>query len=250
MALLAGALLAACGAPRDPDLERRAMLALSRSEKARSAAASEPAGGAAAVPAEAPAKTYSNEEIQRVLGAIPGSGPILWAELRTSQGTIRCKLDEQAAPQTVTNFVGLAAGLLDWQDQKAGTTSRRPFYDGLTFHRIVANFIIQSGNPSGRLGGGPGWALARESGRDAYFDGAGALAMVDAGPNSNGSQFFITARPDKNLKSRYVAFGQCDNVDLVKKISAAEKMPSGDGTSPTVPKDPVKIFTLKITRGG
>lgn len=113
----------------------------------------------------------------------------------------------------------------------------------------MSNFIIQSGNPSGRLAGGPGWTLAREAGRDAHFDEAGALAMVDAGESSNGSQFFITARADKNLKARYVAFGQCDNVELVKKISAADKMPSGNGSSPTVPKDPVKIFTLKITRG-
>lgn len=249
LALLGCALVWACGAPRDPDLEKRAVEAQARHE--RELAASAPA--APALPAtaaeELPLKTFTNDDIARILGQVPGAGRKLWAELRTQQGVIKCELDEAGAPQTVTNFVGLATGQIPWRDGTAGPTSTRPFYDGLTFHRVVANYIIQTGNPGRRVGGGPGYRLPREAGAARHFATPGALAMIDLGDDSHGSQLFITARADTNLGARYAAFGRCEDVSLVTEISNGEMVPSADGGASTIPRNPVKIFSVNLSRG-
>lgn len=249
LALFGFALLWACGAPRDPDLEKRAVEAQARHE--RELAASAPA--APVLPAtaidELPLKTFTNDEMARILGRVPGAGPKLSAELRTEQGVITCELDEAGAPQTVTNFIGLATGQIPWRDGGEGPTSTRPFYDGLTFHRVVANYIIQTGNPGRRVGGGPGYRLPRETGAARHFAKPGALAMIDLGDDSHGSQLFITARADANLAARYAAFGHCDEVPLVTRISNGEMVPSADGSASSIPRNPVKIFNVNVTRG-
>jgi len=241
--------LVGCGAPRDPDLEKRALKATAAASAARTAV---PAPGTAPAPPAAPVsqlKTYSNDEVARLLAAVPGQGNTLWAEFRTALGTIRCALDDVAAPQTVANFVGLATGQLAWSDGPTGPTAKTPFYDGLTFHRVVANFIIQTGNPGLQVGGGPGWTIPRESRAASAFDAPGALAMIDSGADSHGSQLFITTRPDPSLKSRYAAFGRCNDLEVVRTISNGEKVPAADGKASSIPRDPVKIFSLKLSRG-
>jgi len=238
-----------CGGPRDPDLERRAERSMKQFQQDQAQRAAELSQVAVVPSDEIPIKTYSSDEIRAILAAVPGADRDLVVELRTQQGTITCRLDDAGAPQTVANFVGLATGQLPWRDGPRAAPAQRPFYDGLTFHRIVGNFIIQAGNPGRRVGGGPGWTLPRETALDGLFDRPGVIAMVDAGELSHGSQFFITVRPAPNLKSRYAAFGQCEPIELIKAIADADKVPSTDGKAPTVPRNPVRIFSAQVSRG-
>jgi len=246
---LLGSLGPACGAPRDPDLEKRAFNAVAKLEAERAAEPQPNANVTTPPRKEAALKSYSNAETRRILNAVPGTGNRLWAELRTQQGTIKCALNDVDAPQTVANFVGLATGQLEWRDGSRGPMVRRPFYDGLTFHRVVANFVIQTGNPGRETGGGPGWTIARETRASAAFDKAGAIAMIDSGADSHGSQFFITVRPDTTLKARYAAFGVCQDLEIVRAISNGAQVPSQSGKPSSIPRDPVKIFSVKVTRG-
>lgn len=234
-----------CGAPRDPELEKQVLLA--RKEKAAAPADEGSSAPAAPVPAGRPMKTFSGEEIAKLLGskeAISGEGTTLVAVITTAQGVITCTLDERA-PQTVANFVGLASGQLEWQDSATNAPRKGAFYDGLTFHRIVHEFIIQTGNPTGKAGAGPGWRIAREQGANELFLQPGAMGMIEDADATHGSQFFITAKADKSLGNTYSAFGKCDAVDLVKTISTAEKKAGGDGKSPAAP---VGITSIKIER--
>ncbi len=251
LALVLAGLISApsCGAARDPDLERRAAQAVARYQQEQVAAPPVTPPPAPAAATQTPVRTYSEQEIARILGRVPGGGTSLWAEFRTPHGTLKCRLDEGGARHTVTNFVALATGQVEWRDSPTGRPSREPFYDGLTFHRIVANFIIQTGNPGKRVGGGPGWVIPRETGGNGAFSEPGALAMVDSGDNSHGSQLFVTVRPDNSLSRRYAAFGACSPVDIVRTISNLDKLPAADGRAPTVPRDPVKIFKVQIYRG-
>lgn len=242
-------LASACGAPRDPDLEKRAFKAVAQLE-AEKAATPAPNPNVTAPPAqEAVLQTYSNDERRRILNGVPGTGNRLWAELRTQVGTIKCALDDVEAPQTVVNFVGLATGQLEWRKGASAPAERRPFYDGLTFHRVVEDFVIQTGNPGHEPGGGPGWTIPRETRGSAAFEKPGALAMIDSHTNTHGSQFFITTKPAPDLKAKYAAFGQCQEIDLVRQISNGAQVPRPDGKPSSVPRDPVKIFSVKITRG-
>lgn len=247
--LVAMAFITACGAPRDPDLEKRAIKALAALEAERAATPAPSPNVTPPAPSPTELKTYTNDEMRRILNGIGGTGNKLWAEFRTQLGTIKCALDDVDAPQTVANFVGLATGQSEWREGSRGPNVRRPFYDGLTFHRAVANFIIQTGNPGREVGGGPGWTIPRETRAASAFDEPGALAMIDSGSDSHGSQLFITTRPDPTLKARYAAFGRCQEVDVVRAISNGEKVPSADGKASSMPRDPVKIFSVKISRG-
>ncbi len=229
-----------CGAPRDPELEKQVLLA--RKAKAAAPANDEGSSPPAAVTVVRPMKTYSGEEIAKIL-ATGGEGMNLVALITTDKGVLTCTLDERA-PQTVANFVGLATGQLEWQDA-AGAPRKGAFYDGLTFHRIVHEFIIQTGNPTGKSNAGPGWRLSREQGANELFLQPGAMGMIEDGDATHGSQFFITAKPDKSLGNTYNAFGRCDAVDLVKAISSAEKKAGGDGKSPAAP---VGITSIKVER--
>ena len=137
------------------------------------------------------------------------SGKELYATFDTTEGQIVCRLFSKDAPKTVENFVGLATGEKRWThpatgEDKAGT----PLYDGTIFHRCIANFMIQGGDPLGRGTGGPGYQFEDEFQSGRKFDKPGLLAMANAGPNTNGSQFFITVVPTTWLNGRHTIFGE------------------------------------------
>jgi peptidyl-prolyl cis-trans isomerase A (cyclophilin A) len=135
--------------------------------------------------------------------------PGLYATLLTNQGTIVCRLFEKEAPKTVTNFVELAEGKREWKDSVSGKTGPGPLYSGTIFHRVIPDFMIQGGDPSGTGMGGPGYRFEDETkGSPHKFDKEGKLAMANAGPNTNGSQFFITVAPTPWLTGNHTIFGE------------------------------------------
>ena len=136
------------------------------------------------------------------------AGGRVLAHFSTSEGPFTIELFEKDAPKTVANFVGLAEGTKEWTDPKTGEKTKRPYYNGLAFHRVIANFMIQGGDPLGNGTGGPGYKFADEFQSGRKLDKAGILAMANAGPNTNGSQFFITtADCTRNLTKSYNLFG-------------------------------------------
>jgi peptidyl-prolyl cis-trans isomerase A (cyclophilin A) len=144
----------------------------------------------------------------------------IYATFQTSMGDIVLKLMPQKAPRTVENFVGLAEGTKEWTDPKTGQKVKRPLYDGTVFHRVIAQFMIQGGDPLGNGTGGPGYRFGDEIGPDNRFDRPGLLAMANAGPNTNGSQFFITEVPTPHLDRGHTIFGEAvKGQDLVAKIA-------------------------------
>lgn len=170
-------------------------------------------------------------------------GP-LYATLKTSMGDIVIRLFEDKAPKTVANFVGLATGTKEWTDPKTGEKVKRPLYNGTIFHRVIPGFMIQGGDPLGNGTGGPGYRFEDEFHRDLRHIKGGIVSMANAGPNTNGSQFFITLAPTLHLDSRHSVFG-----DLVK----GEEVLIAIGNVPRNAGDrPVKDVVLKevvITRG-
>jgi peptidyl-prolyl cis-trans isomerase A (cyclophilin A) len=180
--------------------------------------------------------------LAQALEGLGGSGSLL-AKLETNQGVIVIELFEKDAPRTVANFVGLARGLRPFQDVKTGEWLRRPFYDGLTFHRVIPNFMVQGGCPLGTGTGTPGYEFADEFSPKLLHDGAGVVSMANAGPNSNGSQFFITERPTPHLDQRHAVFGRVkEGLDVVKKIA---RVPA----DASAPKTPVVIEKVTVLRG-
>jgi len=163
----------------------------------------------------------------------------------TTMGTLRCKLFAKEAPKTVANFIGLADGTKDWKDSATGQTKHGvPLYSGTIFHRVIPGFMIQGGDPLGSGFGDPGYKFADEFVPSLTFDRPGRLAMANSGPNTNGSQFFITDVPTPHLNGRHTIFGQCDDasVELVKKIA---RVPKGPGDKPTTP---VRINKIVIEK--
>ncbi len=163
------------------------------------------------------------------------------AIFETTVGNINCTLFPDKAPITVDNFIGLATGTKDWTNPASGVTMHhKPFYDGTVFHRVIPNFMIQGGDPLGNGSGGPGYSF-RDEQSDLTFDVPGRLAMANSGPNTNGSQFFITEVPAPHLNGHYNLFGQCDNIDLVKQIARLATDPRNDR-----PFNPPRITHVKI----
>ena len=164
------------------------------------------------------------------------------AIIKTSEGNITCELFTKQAPNTVANFVGLATGTKEFTDLKTGKMVKRPFYNGLIFHRVIPGFMIQGGDPLGNGTGGPGFQFNNEN-TNASFNKPGVLAMANAGPNTNGSQFFITVAPTPSLQGDYNVFGQViSGQDVANKIS----------TVPTGPQDrpitPVVIESITVQK--
>lgn len=145
----------------------------------------------------------------------------LYAELQTSKGTILIKLEFEKVPLTVANFVGLAEGKIKNNAQPLG----KPYYDSLIFHRVIANFMIQGGDPQGTGRGGPGYSFKDECLPEFTFSGPGILAMANAGPNTNGSQFFITHVPTPWLNGKHTIFGFVLNgQDVVNSIAQGDRI--------------------------
>ncbi|HEX4066209.1 MAG TPA: peptidylprolyl isomerase [Acidobacteriaceae bacterium] len=144
----------------------------------------------------------------------------------TSMGRMTCRLFDKQAPVTVANFVGLATGTKNWTDPTTKQAMHgKPFYDGTTFHRVIPGFMIQGGDPTGTGMGDPGFSFNDEFSPDLNFDVPGRLAMANSGPNTDGSQFFITEAPDQDLDQKYTIFGQCDahSVIVVQSIARVNR---------------------------
>ena len=156
--------------------------------------------------------------------------PGTYAVFETNMGSITCRLFKEEAPQTVSNFIGLAEGTKEWIDPKTKEKVKQPFYDGLIFHRVIPNFMIQGGDPEGTGGGGPGFTFEDEFSPKLKHDKLGRLSMANKGPNTNGSQFFITLVPTPWLDNRHTIFGEVvDGMDVVEKIV---KVPKGINDRP------------------
>ncbi len=142
------------------------------------------------------------------------------ATLRTNQGTVVVRLLPDHAPKTVRNFAELAEGRREWTNPATGATSTDKLYDGTVFHRVIPGFMIQGGDPLGSGRGGPGYQFGDEFHPDLRFDRPYLLAMANAGPGTNGSQFFITTVPTPHLNGKHTIFGEViDGSDVVDKIS-------------------------------
>ena len=143
-----------------------------------------------------------------------------YAIFETSQGNIVIRLLEKEAPKTVENFVGLAEGAKEFTNEKTGKKEKRPFYDGLVFHRVIPDFMIQGGCPHGSGMGGPGYKFSDEFHPSLKHSKPGKLSMANSGPNTNGSQFFITVAPTPWLDNKHTIFGEVvEGQDVANKIS-------------------------------
>ena len=155
----------------------------------------------------------------------------------TSMGRITCQFFQKEAPKTVANFIALAQGSKDWTDpQSQKKMHNKPLYDGTIFHRVIPEFMIQGGDPTGTGMGDPGYTFEDEFNPDLNFDVPGRLAMANSGPNTNGSQFFITEAPTEHLNQHHTIFGQCDepSLNLVKAIARVERDPNDKPVTPVI----------------
>ncbi|HKY20626.1 MAG TPA: peptidylprolyl isomerase [Vicinamibacterales bacterium] len=210
------------------------------------ATAQKPAA-AAKKPAAPPATTQ--KPATPAAPAVPAAsaakhGPGVYAHFTTNHGTMVARLFDKDAPNTVQNFVGLAEGKKPWMNPRTKTMVRRPYYNNLTFHRIIPGFMIQGGDPEGTGRGGPGFKFADEFNVKLRHSKPGILSMANAGPNTNGGQFFITLVPTSHLDNRHSVFGELvEGTDVLMAI----------GKVPTNPEDnrplkPVVIKTVRIER--
>ncbi|MBU0551078.1 peptidylprolyl isomerase [Myxococcota bacterium] len=190
--------------------------------------------------AKAPEKTPS--VLEEALKGVPGQGESLLADFHTNLGVIHCELFHKQAPKTVANFAGLALGNKAFTDTQ-GKQVKRPFYDGIIFHRVIPKFMIQGGDPLGTGTGGPGFTIEDEFGEGLKHDRGGLLSMANRGPNTGGSQFFITEQATPWLDNKHAIFGQCREVDLIKRIARVPVLGANR------PQEEVRIEALKISWG-
>ena len=176
-------------------------------------------------------------------GAKKPAGKVL-AHFTTSEGAFTVELFEKDAPKTVENFIGLAEGTKEWTDPTTNAKVKKPYYNGLIFHRVIADFMIQGGDPLGTGTGGPGYTFADEFGSGRKLEKAGILAMANRGPNTNGGQFFITLAPTPWLNGKHTVFGEVtQGMDVIKKIGGTQTSKPGDR-----PVKPITLQTVKIER--
>jgi peptidyl-prolyl cis-trans isomerase A (cyclophilin A) len=166
-----------------------------------------------------------------------------YAVFETSLGNIVARLFEKEAPKTVENFAGLAEGTKEFTEERTGKKQKKNFYDGLTFHRVIPDFMIQGGCPEGSGRGGPGYKFVDEFHPSLKHSKAGKLSMANAGPGTNGSQFFITVAPTPWLDNKHTIFGEIvEGQDVADKIS---KVPRDSGDRP---RTPVILQKVRIER--
>ena len=169
---------------------------------------------------------------------------MLHAHFTTSEGAFTIRLFEQEAPNTVANFVGLAEGTKEFTDPKTGKKATRPFYNGLVFHRVIDGFMIQGGDPLGTGTGGPGYTFRDEFHASLRHSKAGILSMANAGPGTNGSQFFITLAATPWLDNKHSVFGEVvEGMDVVRRIGSTPTSKPGDR-----PVKPIAVETVEIKR--
>jgi peptidyl-prolyl cis-trans isomerase A (cyclophilin A) len=218
-----------------------------------------------------PAPSHGTHTPPKIINKAPAAPQ--QAVLHTTEGDMKCELFPDQAPKAVANFIGLAKGTKPWKDPSGKQVVGKPLYDGTIFYRVIPEFMIQGGDPAGSSSGDVGIQFGVELHPDLLFDRPGRLAMANAGPNTNGSQFFITEVPkpyldpcldeggcakpyapghvDKGIG--YTIFGQCDDatVELVKKIA---RMPCQGGATcnqmNSRPQNPVKIIHIDIVKTG
>ncbi|MCP5523562.1 MAG: peptidylprolyl isomerase [Verrucomicrobiales bacterium] len=171
--------------------------------------------------------------------------PGIYADFETSLGDFTCRLEYTLAPKAVANFIGLATGERAWIDQPTGAVRTAPFYDGLTFHRVMKGFMIQGGSPNGQGTDGPGYAFPDEFSPELRHDGPGVLSMANSGPSSNGAQFFVTVAATAWLNDVHTIFGRVvSGMDVVTAISV---VPTDATDHPTTP---VVVSHVTIRREG
>jgi len=202
----------------------------------------------AADPAGSDKPTQNAFTLDTALSGMPTTGKKaqtgdLYATIHTSLGDMVAKLFEKEAPNTVANFVGLARGTREWKDPTTSKWVKRPLYKNVLCHRVIPNFMIQCGDPSGTGRGGPGYTFPDEINSALHHDRGALLSMANRGPNTNGSQFFITETPAPHLDGRHAIFGEIvKNAELISKI-ARSKVVSDDR-----PIEDVVIKSIDIYR--
>jgi peptidyl-prolyl cis-trans isomerase A (cyclophilin A) len=192
--------------------------------------------------AQAIARGEPGFTLEDALVGLPPTGG-LFVEIETERGRIDCELLPDASPETVANFVGLARGLRPFKDE-SGQWVKRPFYDGLIFHRIDPGFVIQGGDPNADGTGGPGFVVAGEFSSRVRHDRAGILSMANRGPNTNGSQFFVTLGPTPHLDGLHPIFGVCSDAGT----DVADAIAMSPRTADDRPERPVAMKSVKVSR--
>lgn len=185
----------------------------------------------------------------RIVNLSPREGLIvaeeLYATLATNRGDVTVKLFQNHAPKTVRNFVELAEGAREWVDPNTGQRTNARLYDGTIFHRVIAGFMIQGGDPLGSGRGGPGHKFADEFHPELVFDRPYLLAMANAGPNTNGSQFFITVGPQPHLNRKHTIFGEVADASSREVVDAIANAQTDRMDRPV---EPVVIESVSINR--
>jgi peptidyl-prolyl cis-trans isomerase A (cyclophilin A) len=171
----------------------------------------------------------------------------VYATLHTNFGPIRLELFPHHAPKTVENFIGLAEGTKEYADPRTGAPGGGPYFDGTVFHRVISGFMIQGGDPTGTGRGGPGYQFGDEFHPELQFDRPYLLAMANAGPGTNGSQFFITVGPTPHLTRRHTIFGTVADNDSAKVVDSIATTVTGPGDRP---REDVVIERVRIERTG
>jgi peptidyl-prolyl cis-trans isomerase A (cyclophilin A) len=184
--------------------------------------------------------TSENQEIKEIRMAREAG---TYAIFETSQGNIVIRLLEKEAPKTVANFIGLAEGTKEFTNEATGKKETRNFYDGLGFHRVIPQFMIQGGCPRGDGRGGPGYTFADEFNSSLKHSKAGKLSMANSGPNTNGSQFFITVAATPWLDNKHTIFGE-----VVEGQDVADKISNAPRDSSDRPRTPIALQKVKIER--
>ena len=169
---------------------------------------------------------------------------MLYAHFTTSEGNFTARLFDAETPNTVANFTGLADGSKEWTDPRSGQRVKQPYFNGTVFHRVIADFMIQGGDPLGQGTGGPGYNFADEFHPTLRHSKAGILSMANRGPNTNGGQFFITLVPTPWLDGKHSVFGEIvEGMDVVKKIGGTPTSKPGDR-----PVKPITIQSVTIEK--